>query len=80
MVDQVIKRLTASWPSKFSYDKDNPNVEHTCENINFDVDNDWCQGHKDVWMDPKDTGKTYIESLHKNFPRSIASKYVKAVG
>ena len=31
-------------------------------------------------MDPKDSGKTYIESLHKNFPRSIASKYVKAVG
>jgi hypothetical protein len=27
MVDQVIKRLTASWPSKFSYDKDNPNVD-----------------------------------------------------
>ena len=38
------------------------------ENIDFDIDDDWCQGHKDVWMDPKDSDKTYIESLHKNFP------------
>ena len=46
----------------------------------FDIDDDWCQGHKGVWMDPKGSDKTYIESLHKNFPRSIASKYVKSVG
>jgi len=26
MVDQVIKRLTASWPKNFSYDKDNPHA------------------------------------------------------
>lgn len=75
----VIYGYFACWDSVCLH-KDNPNVEHTCENIDFDVDDDWCQGHKDVWMDPKDTEKTYIESLHKNFPRSIASKYVKAVG
>ena len=60
--------------------KNNPNLDHTCENIDFDVDEDWCQGHKNVWTDPNDSNVSYIQSLHKKFPGSIASKYVKKVG
>lgn len=75
----VIHGYFACWDS-ICLHKDNPNVEHTCENIDFDVDEDWCQGHKSVWTDPKDINKSYIQSINKNFPQSIASKYVKAVG
>ena len=75
----VIYGYFACWDS-ICLHKNNPNVEHTCAEVDFDVDEDWCQGHKNVWTDPKDINKSYIQSLHKNFPRSIASKYVKAVG
>tara|TARA_A100001037_G_scaffold304878_1_gene343154 strand:+ start:660 stop:1523 length:864 start_codon:yes stop_codon:yes gene_type:complete len=60
--------------------KNNPNISHTCENIDFDVDEDWCQGHKGVWTDPNDINSSYIKNLNKNFPNSIASQYVKKVG
>ena len=50
------------------------------DDMDFEVDKEWCEGYKDVWTDPKDSSASYIQSLHKNFPRSIASKYVKAVG
>ena len=60
--------------------KNNPNIEHTCENVDFDVDQVWCQDYLDVWTDPKDMESSYIDTIHKNFPGSIASKYVKDVG
>ena len=60
--------------------KNNPKLDHTCEQVDFDVDEDWCQEYKDVWTDPKDRNSSYIKNLHKNFPGSIASKYVKEVG
>ena len=60
--------------------KNNSNISHTCENIDFDVDEDWCQGHKGVWTDPNDINSSYIKNLNKNFPNSIASQYVKKVG
>ena len=61
-------------------DKNNPNLDHTCDDMDFEVNKEWCEGYKDVWTDPKNSNASYIQSLHKNFPGSIASKYVKAVG
>ena len=75
----VIFGYFACWDNVCS-GTNNPNVEHTCENVDFDVDQEWCQGYLDVWTDPKDSSSSYIKNIHKNFPESIASKYVDAVG
>jgi hypothetical protein len=75
----VIFGYFACWDN-ICLNKNNPKLDESCDLVGFDVDQDWCQGHKGVWTDPNDINSSYIENIHKNFPRSIASKYVKAVG
>ena len=62
-------------------------MKSLCSDLEFDIDNDteeenkeWCQKNKDNWTDPKNEDLGYLDSLHKNYPNSIASHYIKQVG
>ena len=40
----------------------------------------WCRQNKEFWTNPKNKKQSYLMALHKNFPNSIASKYITYVG
>ena len=57
-----------------------------CDHLDFDtshtnkVNIEWCKKNKEVWADHNNKKESYLNGLHKNFPNSIASKYIKNVG
>ena len=62
-------------------------LREICEELEHDLDNDtdkenreWCRDNKDNWVNPKNDKQGYLDSIHKNYPESIAAKYVKYVG
>lgn len=62
-------------------------LREICEELAHDLDNDtdkenreWCRDNKDNWVNPKNDKQGYLDSIHKNYPNSIAAKYVKYVG
>jgi len=74
----VIFGYFACWDN-ICLNKNNKKLDGLCD-FDFDVYDGWCEDYKTVWTDPKDIDASYIKNIHKNFPGSIASKYVKAVG
>ena len=58
-----------------------------CEHLEHDLENDtekenniWCKQNTDNWADPKNDKRGYLDTLHKNYPNSIADQYVSLVG
>ena len=60
-------------------------LNKACKELEFNIDDidgnkKWCIKNTDQWADPKDNKLSYIKSIHKNFPNSIASNYVREAG
>jgi len=60
-------------------------LNDSCKELEFNIDDidgnkKWCIKNTDQWADPKDTKLSYIKGIHKNYPNSIASRYVTGVG
>ena len=62
-------------------------LREICEELEHDLDNDtekenreWCRDNKDNWVNPRNHKQGYLDSIQKNYPKSIAAKYVKYVG
>ena len=62
-------------------------AEKKCEELEFDdfsyTDKEnikWCRQNKEVWANLKNKKENYLVGLHKNYPNSIASKYINYVG
>jgi hypothetical protein len=67
--------------------KDKELLTTLCNGLEHDLENDtekdnvlWCKHNTDNWADPKNLKIGYLDSIHKNYPNSIADKYVKQVG
>jgi len=67
--------------------KDKHLLTTLCDGLEHDLEHDteqdnvvWCKHNTDNWADPKNLKIGYLDSIHKNFPNSIADKYVKLVG
>ena len=67
--------------------KDKKLLNTLCEHLEHDLENDteeenkiWCKQKTDNWADPKNNNLGYLDTLHKNYPNSIADQYVKIVG
>ena len=52
----------------------------TCEYIDWKLTKKWCKDWTSIWADPHDKTKSYIQQIHKNFPKSFAAKYVSMIG